>query len=163
MLCAVLCLVTQSCLTLCNPMYCSPPGSLVHGNSPGKHTGVGCHALLQGIFPTQGSTSGLPRCRWILYHLSYQESPYRYIGGFISNQNFSCLSQNSPYTFFSFCYVFIQSFLYFTNVQSSCCKPDQIPSLEDRNCLPSACRWHQSNYDSDYKSAKWGKAGYYGE
>ena len=52
--CAVLCLFAQLCLTLCNPMDCSPPGSSVHGDSPGKNTGVGCHALLQGIFPTQG-------------------------------------------------------------------------------------------------------------
>ena len=36
-------------------MDCSPPGSSVHGDSPGKNTGVGCHALLQGIFPIQGS------------------------------------------------------------------------------------------------------------
>ena len=33
----------------------SPPGSSVHGDSPGKNIGVGCHTLLQGIFPTQGS------------------------------------------------------------------------------------------------------------
>ena len=33
---------------------CNPPGSLVHGDSPGKITGVDCHALLQGLFPTQG-------------------------------------------------------------------------------------------------------------
>ena len=46
-----LCLVAQSCPTLCDLMDCSPPGSLVHGDSPGKNTGVGCHALLQGIFP----------------------------------------------------------------------------------------------------------------
>ena len=32
----VLCLVAQSCLTLCNPVNCSPPGSSVHGDSPGK-------------------------------------------------------------------------------------------------------------------------------
>ena len=32
----------------------SPPGSSVHGDPPGKNTGVGCHALLQGIFLTQG-------------------------------------------------------------------------------------------------------------
>ena len=32
-----------------------PPGYSVHGDSPGKNTGVGCHALIQGIFPTQGS------------------------------------------------------------------------------------------------------------
>ena len=54
-LCCV-CLVIRSCLTLFNPMDCSPPGSSVHGDSPGKNTEVGCHALLQGIFPTQGST-----------------------------------------------------------------------------------------------------------
>ena len=40
-------------------MDCSPPGSSVHGISPGKNTGVGCHALLQGIFPTQGSNPRL--------------------------------------------------------------------------------------------------------
>ena len=38
-------------------MVCSPPGSSVHGDSPGKNTGVGCHALLQGIFPAQGRSS----------------------------------------------------------------------------------------------------------
>ena len=37
-----------------------------------KNIGVGFHALLQGIFPTQGSNPGLPHCRWILYHLSHQ-------------------------------------------------------------------------------------------
>ena len=46
-------LVVQSCLTLCNPVDCSLPGSSVHGHSPGKNSGVDCHALLQGIFPTQ--------------------------------------------------------------------------------------------------------------
>ena len=40
---------------------------------PGKCTGVGCHFLLQGIFPTQGSNPGLPHCRQTLYHLSHQE------------------------------------------------------------------------------------------
>ena len=45
----------QSCLTLWDPMDYSPPGSSVHGDSPGKNTGVDCHFLLQGIFPTQGS------------------------------------------------------------------------------------------------------------
>ena len=40
--------VAQSCLTLCEPMNCGVPGSSVHEDSPGKNTGVGCHALLQG-------------------------------------------------------------------------------------------------------------------
>ena len=43
-------IVAQSCLTLCDPTDCSPPGSSVHGDSPGKNTGVGCHAFLQGIW-----------------------------------------------------------------------------------------------------------------
>ena len=66
--CAVL---SHSCPTLCNPMDYSPPGSSIHGDSPGKNTGVGCHALLQGIFPTQGLNPGLPHC--IPHsHLSHQ-------------------------------------------------------------------------------------------
>ena len=40
-----------------------------------KDTGVSCHFLLQGIFPTQGSNLGLLRCRQILYQLSYKGSP----------------------------------------------------------------------------------------
>ena len=53
--------------------WVGPPGSSVHGDSPGKNIGVGCHALLQGIFPTRGSNPSLPHCRQILYHLSHPE------------------------------------------------------------------------------------------
>ena len=69
-----ICLVTQLCPTLCDCMDCSLPGYSVHGDSPGKNTGVSCHALLQGIFPMQGSNAGLPHCRWVLYWLSHQGS-----------------------------------------------------------------------------------------
>jgi len=49
------------------------PARLLHPwDSPGKNTGVGCHALFQGIFPTQESNQIL-HCRQILYQLSYQE------------------------------------------------------------------------------------------
>ena len=66
---AVLCLAAlQSSPTLCNTVDCSPPGSSVHRDSPGKNTGVGCHALLQGIFPMQGSNLHLLQCWQILYH-----------------------------------------------------------------------------------------------
>ena len=41
-------------------------------NSPSKNTGVGCHFILQGIFPTQRSSLGLLHCRRTLYHLSHQ-------------------------------------------------------------------------------------------
>ena len=67
-------LVAQLCLTLCDQMDSNPPGSSVHVDSPGKNTGVGCHALPQGIFLTQGLNPGLPHCRQILYQLIYQGS-----------------------------------------------------------------------------------------
>ena len=51
---AMLLLGPRSCPTPCNSMDCSPPGFSVRGDSPGKFTGVGCHVLLQEIFPTQG-------------------------------------------------------------------------------------------------------------
>ena len=72
---AELCLVAQPCPTLWDARDCILPGSAVHGGCPGKNTRVGCHALLQGIFPTQGLNPGLPHCRQILYCLSHQESP----------------------------------------------------------------------------------------
>ena len=56
-------------------MDCSLSGSSDHRDSPGKNTAVGCHALLQGIFPTQGSNPGLQHCRRILYILSHKGSP----------------------------------------------------------------------------------------
>ena len=60
--------VTQSCLTLCDPMD-SP------WNSPGQNAGVGSLSFLQGIFQTQGSNPSLLQCRWILCQLSHKGSP----------------------------------------------------------------------------------------
>ena len=80
-----LCSVAQLYPTLCSPMDCSPPGSSVHGDSPGKNTGVGFHALFQGIFPTQGSNPGLLHGRQILYHLSHQGSHREVPSGSLRN------------------------------------------------------------------------------
>ena len=66
--CLLLLLSGFSRVQLCDAMDCSPPGSSVHGDFPGKSTGVGCHALLQGIFLTQGLNPGLLHCQQILYH-----------------------------------------------------------------------------------------------
>ena len=52
-ICCCCCLVPKSCSTVLWPMDCSLPGSSPW-DSPGKNTGVGCHFLLQGVFPTQG-------------------------------------------------------------------------------------------------------------
>ena len=71
----MLCLVTQLCSTLCNPIDYSLPGSSVHGYSPGKNTGVDCHILFQGVFPTQWSNPGFPHCRQMLYHWGRKWQP----------------------------------------------------------------------------------------
>ena len=52
---------------------------------PSKNTGVGCHFLLQGVFPTQGLNPGLPHCRQMLYRLSHPTEVFN-----------SCLSSNAP-------------------------------------------------------------------
>ena len=58
------------------PPHDMEPTRLLHPwDFPGKSTGLGCHFLLQGIFPTQGSNPVLPRCRQTLYRLSHQGSP----------------------------------------------------------------------------------------
>ena len=57
------------------PHRLQPARLLYHGDPPGKNTGVGCHALLQGIFPAQGLNPGLLHCRQILHHMSHQGSP----------------------------------------------------------------------------------------
>ena len=64
----------QLCLTLCNTMNCSLPGSSVHG-IPQARILKCSSSLLLGIFPTQGLNPGFLHCRWILNHLSHQGSP----------------------------------------------------------------------------------------
>ena len=60
------------------PMNCKPARLLRPWDFPGKDTGVGCHFLLQGIFPTQGLNLGLRHCRQTLYRLSHLGSLYTY-------------------------------------------------------------------------------------
>ena len=60
--------VTQSCVTLCDPVDCSLLGFLCPRDSPGKNTGVGYHFFLQEIFLTQGSNLHLSIGRQVLHH-----------------------------------------------------------------------------------------------
>ena len=70
------CMCPKSRPTFCKAMDCSLPGSSVHRIlSPGKNTGGGFHAFLQGIFLTQRSTLHILHWRWILYTLSLLGSP----------------------------------------------------------------------------------------
>ena len=59
-------------------MACRLPGSSVHGDSPGKNTGVGCHVLLQGFFLIQVWNPSLLHCRQILHCLRHQGSLRHY-------------------------------------------------------------------------------------
>ena len=96
-------LVAQSCPTLCDPMDCSLPGSSVHGI---KNTGMDCHFLLQEIFPTQGSNTGLLHCEQILYCLIHQA--------------YSRISYKLAFT----CYVSAPGFLhsvYYIEIHACCC------------------------------------------
>ena len=94
----------QLCLTVCNLVDCSPLDSSVHGGSPDKITGVGCHALLQGIFPTQRSNLHL---LWLLHCsrfllLRHQGSPHLCLPVFqriwfriqMNSQMKRCIQQN---------------------------------------------------------------------
>ena len=84
------CSVTQSCLTLRNSLDCSLPDFSVHGIFQAKNTGIGCHFLLQGIFPTQGSNPSLLcllNCRQILLALSHWENPLYFLVDHKSRNN----------------------------------------------------------------------------
>ena len=64
--CLVCCILSHSVgSNSLKPMDCRPPGPSENRDSPGKNTGVSCHALLQEILPTQGSNLGVLRCRRI--------------------------------------------------------------------------------------------------
>ena len=76
--CAVLSLSVVSDSLRPHGLYVACQAPLSMGDFSGKNTGVGCHALLQGVFPTQGSYPGLLHCRQILYHLSHQGSPNKW-------------------------------------------------------------------------------------
>ena len=78
--CCCCCIVVKSC-----PMFLQPHGLLsirflYAWDFTGKHTGVGCHFLLQAIFPTQGLNPHLwclLHCRWILYHWATRGAPQK--------------------------------------------------------------------------------------
>ena len=69
------CSITQSCPTLCDLMECSPPGSSVHGISPGKNTGVGRPFPSPGDLPNPGVEPGFPALAGGFLPLSHLGSP----------------------------------------------------------------------------------------
>ena len=72
-------LVAQSCLSLCDCMDCSPPGSSVHWILQVRTLEWVAISFSRGIFPTQGSNLGLLHCKQMLYPLNHQGSPMRHL------------------------------------------------------------------------------------
>ena len=68
-------------------------------NSPGKNTGVGCHFLLQRIFPAQGSNSGLPHCRQTLYREGILNTGMSQWGSMAGLQVGELINVNKPSVF----------------------------------------------------------------
>ena len=85
---------------LCDPMDCNPPGSSVHESwdSPGRNTGAGCHALLQGTFPTQGS------------HLRYLLLSHWQVGSLSLRQKCICISTLKLLGPLIYCLLFLENF-----------------------------------------------------
>ena len=88
------------CLSRAVVSLCDPHGLtrlLCQWDSPGKNTGVGCHSLLQGIFPTQGSNLRL----WHLLHWQADSLPLSHLGStskkcVFSSVAHSCLTLCNP-------------------------------------------------------------------
>ena len=102
--CVCVC-VYVSCSVISNPLQLQEPtGLFCPWNFPGKNTGVGCHSLLQGIFPTEGLNLGLMPCRQILYHLSHQGRPQSIVRVVFLNENlfmsFPWIRMISDFSFF---------------------------------------------------------------
>ena len=119
--------VAQSCPTLCDPV----DTRLLHPwDFLGKSTGVGCHFLLQGIFPTQGSNLGLLHCRQTLYRLSHQRTHSQFSIVpifFISSLCLIALATLPGKTIHLVLHMFHESFL--------SCLPDILPCSSHLQCF----------------------------
>ena len=86
-----------SCVQLFPTPWTVAPGAPLCMEFPSKDTGVGCHFLLQGVFLTQGSNSGLQHCRQMLYPLSHMNPLYNTFSSVqLSSVTQSCLTLCNP-------------------------------------------------------------------
>ena len=87
------------------PQGLQPARLLCPWDSPGNNTGVGCHALLQGIFPTQRSNPNILDCRQILYHLSLYQGSLQQLNYFQDSIRSSSLFLQNRWICFTHCLV----------------------------------------------------------
>ena len=123
----------QACLTLCDPMDDSLPGSSVHGIFPGKNTGPGCHFFLQGIFPTQGSNLRLLHCRQMLYCWPPGETPQKKSGQYEASPKCSLLLSLSLGT------TRLRSVLSVDHTKTCRAKEKSLPPAHSALSWPAAC------------------------
>ena len=143
--CSVLCLLAQLCPTLCNPMDHSLPGSFVHGDSPGKNTGVGSHAHLQG--------SSQPKDRTQVSHISG-----RFFTIWATREALSCSNGyeintlchlNSPFPNNQWCCVSFPVPICHCTFSVKC--PNLLPIFEGGHCLRTLYTfWMQVQYQIYY-------------
>ena len=118
-------LVTQSCLTLCDLMDCSPPTRLLClWDSLGKNTGVGCHSLLWGIVLTQGSNSGLLHCRQILTNWATRK-PLKVFKTFMfEGVHYKLKANDKKWSDFSKCQLLMLLYLFLSQVTGATVSKD---------------------------------------
>ena len=123
---------------------------------PGKNTGVGCHALLQGIFPTKGSNPHLLYCRQILYHWVPQEALWISNSAFkVRWLPFTSFSSNPSYAYHPYILLrhhFPQGILDTKKSSDPHCEHDHFslasklfPSLHFSCWFPPLCVWSFSS------------------
>ena len=123
-----MCLVAQSCLTLCHPMNCSPPSSSVHGIFfSGKNTGAGCHFFLQGIFLTQGSNPHL-------LHWQAESIPQSHLGSPLYIYIYIYIKGNS------LAVQWLGHHILTAGIQASI--PGQGTSYQEKATIPAPVRWN---------------------
>ena len=98
---SILLYLVAECVWLCDPMDWGLPDSSVNGDSPSKNTRVGCHGLLQGIFPTQGSNQHRPHWQVCSFPLCHLRNPGSWIFilyfGLSCNTTLFCCSHSSSF------------------------------------------------------------------
>ena len=128
--------VSQSCLTLCNPMdYIHSPW-----NSPVQNIGVDSLSLLQGIFSTQGSNPGLPHCRKILYQLRHKGNPCK-LNIVINEQSFVFIIKLLSISLFKSCCNLRCTFL--TNTQTQLWTNRAACKITHKTCKIGVCHLSQ--------------------
>ena len=154
MICCVL--NAQSRPTLCDLIDRSPPGSSAPGDSPSKNTGVGCHFLLQGIFPTRGSHSSLLNWQVDSLPLSHQGRPYYYLMC-VNTTEWKMASVSKGHKFTSIEIIIISSVLKNTTCFERSGVLIQENLVNITNNLKMSCKQNSPNIESVIFKSLWYK------